>query len=154
MTIIANKSIITKIKYKNKLTYIEPVNLYGCNFDENVFIGPFVEIQKKVKIGKNTRISSHTFICENVRIGKNCFIAHGVMFTNDLFTIKRKKNKKGSNWLKTNIGDNVKIGSNTTILPVNICSNVIIGAGSLVTKDITKPGIYYGSPATFKKKII
>ena len=76
------------------------------------------------------------------------------MFTNDLFTIKRKKNKKGSNWLKTNIGDNVKIGSNTTILPVNICSNVIIGAGSLVTKDITKPGIYYGSPATFKKKII
>ena len=154
MTIIANKSIITKIKYKNKLTYIEPVNLYGCNFDENVFIGPFVEIQKKVKIGKNTRISSHTFICENVRIGKNCFSAHGVMFTNDLFTIKRKKNKKGSNWLKTNIGDNVKIGSNTTILPVNICSNVIIGAGSLVTKDITKPGIYYGSPATFKKKII
>ena len=76
------------------------------------------------------------------------------MFTNDLFTIKRKKKiKKGSNWLKTNIGDNVKIGSNTTILPVNICSNVIIGAGSLVTKDITKPGIY-GSPATFKKKII
>ena len=80
-----NKSLskIVNIKYKKKLSVIEPVNLYGCKFKENVFIGPFVEIQKNTVIGKNTRISSHSFVCEKVTIGNNCFIGHGVMFTND-----------------------------------------------------------------------
>ncbi len=147
------KSKITKIKYKKSLTIIEPVNIYGCDFGEDVFIGPFVEIQKNTKIGKKTRISSHSFICEKVNIGNNCFIGHGVMFTNDLFTKKKIKNKKGSNWLPTKIGDNVKIGSGSTILPVNICKDTIIGAGSVVTKDIFKSGIYFGNPAKFIRKI-
>ena len=75
------------------------------------------------------------------------------MFTNDKFTKKKIKNKKGSNWLSTKIGNNVKIGSGSTILPVKICNNTIIGAGSVVTKNINKSGIYAGNPARFMKKI-
>ncbi len=152
---IIKKSIkVVNIKYKKNLTIINPVNIYNCEFDENVFVGPFVEIQADVKIGKNTRISSHSFLCEKVKIGKNCFIGHGVMFTNDLFTKKKYKSKKKSSWLETKVGDNVKIGSGSTILPVKICKNVIIGAGSVVTKNISQPGIYAGNPARFKRKIL
>lgn len=150
--IVKKKIKIININFKKRLTYIEPVNLYGCSFENDVFIGPFVEIQKNVKIGKNTRISSHSFICEKVSIGNNCFIGHGVMFTNDLFTGEKSK-KKGGNWLPTMVGNNVKVGSGSTILPVKICDDVIIGAGSVITKDIKKPGIYIGNPAKFKRKI-
>lgn len=118
-------------------------NLYGCEIEENCFIGPFVEIQSNVKIGKNTRISSHSFICSSVKIGENCFIAHGVMFTNDKFTESREE------WVErtTIIGNNVRIGSNATILPVKIGNNVIIGAGAVVTKDIPDNTIVKGNPA-------
>lgn len=118
-------------------------NLYGCEIGEDCFIGPFVEIQKGVKIGKGTRISSHTFICEGVEIGENCFIAHGVMFTNDKYTEGRE------DWLlrKTYIGNNVRIGSNATILPVHIDDGCIIGAGSVVTKNFPSGSIIYGVPA-------
>ena len=122
---------------------IQPVNLYGCTLEENVFVGPFTEIQSDVLIGKNTRIQSHTFICTNVKIGENCFIGHGVMFTNDKFT-NRQLSK---NFLPTRLGNKVYIGSNSTILPVEICDDVVIGAGSVVTKDITKAGTYAGNPA-------
>lgn len=128
------------------VTIIEPSNLYECILEDNVFIGPFCEIQKGVKIGKNTRIQSHTFICELVTIGKNCFIGHGVMFVNDLFK-EGKPTKDSTLWKETIIEDNVSIGSNATILPVKICSNVVIGAGSVVTKDIIESGIYAGNPA-------
>jgi acetyltransferase-like isoleucine patch superfamily enzyme len=142
---ILNSQIRNIVCGKN-VTIIEPSNLYDCILEDNVFIGPFCEIQKGVKIGKNTRIQSHTFICELVTIGKNCFIGHGVMFVNDLF----KEGKPAGNpklWKETIIGDNVSIGSNATILPIKICSNVVIGAGSVVTKDITESGIYAGNPA-------
>lgn len=122
----------------------EPVNLYGCTIDENVFIGPFVEIQKDVYVGKNTRVQSHSFICSKTTIGSNCFIGHGVMFVNDKFTDK-KLNPDGL--LETVIGNNVLIGSNATILPVKICDNVVIGAGSVVTKSILISGVYAGNPA-------
>jgi len=134
------------IKVGKNVVIVNPSNLYECFLDDNVFVGPFCEIQKGVKIGKNTRIQSHTFICELVTIGKNCFIGHGVMFVNDLFS-EGGPSGDSSKWKETIIKDNVSIGSNATILPVRICENVVIGAGSVVTKDITKSGIYAGNPA-------
>lgn len=122
---------------------IEPVNLYGCTLHEDVFVGPFVEIQSDVTIGARTRIQSHSFICSNVSIGTDCFIGHGVMFTNDKF-VNRKLSK---DFLPTNIGNKVYIGSNATILPVRICDDVVIGAGAVVTRDITQSGTYVGNPA-------
>jgi len=141
------------VSFGNNVTVIEPVNLYGCNLEDDVFIGPFVEIQKSVKIGARTKIQSHTFICELVTVGTDCFIGHGVMFVNDLFT---KGGPAGGNtelWKKTTVGNKVSIGSNATILPVEICDNVVIGASSVVTKNITQPGVYVGNPAKFLKEI-
>ena len=128
-------------------TVVEPVNIYGCKIDEYSFIGPFVEIQKNVAIGKRTRIQSHTFICELVTIGNDCFIGHGVMFINDKFSNGGPAGGNSDLWEKTLIGDNVSIGSNATILPVQITDNVVIGAGAVVTKDITEAGVYVGNPA-------
>ena len=122
---------------------IQPVNIYGCTLHDEVFVGPFVEIQNDVIVRNRTRIQSHTFICSNVSIGEDCFIGHGVMFTNDKFA-NRKLSK---NFLSTVIGNKVYVGSNSTILPVSICDDVVIGAGSVVTKDITKSGTYAGNPA-------
>ena len=113
----------------------------------NCFIGPFVEIQKGVTIGPNTRIQSHSFICELVSIGEHCFISHGVMFINDKFSIGKPADRNRSLWEKTEIGDHVSIGTNSTILPVKICNNVVIGAGSVVTRNIEEPGIFAGNPA-------
>ncbi len=126
---------------------VKPVNLYGCNIDDNCFIGPFVEIQKRVNIGENTKVQSHTFICELVDIGHHCFIGHGVMFINDLFENGGPAQGDQSKWKSTQIGNHVSIGSNATILPVNICDNVVIGAGAVVTKNITESGVYAGNPA-------
>ena len=131
---------------------VEPVNLYGCNLDEGVFVGPFCEIQSDVSIGKNTRIQSHSFICSRVTIGMDCFIGHGVMFVNDLLRTGPARGNT-SKWLSTSIGNGVSIGSNATILPVTICDGVIVGAGAVVTKDILQPGIYVGNPAHFLRGI-
>ena len=128
---------------------VEPVNLYGCTIGANCFIGPFVEIQKSVTIGDGTRVQSHTFICELVTIGTHCFIGHGVMFINDLFSSGGPAGGDKTKWKTTIIGNHVSIGSNATILPVTITDNVVIGAGSVVTKDLLKPGIYAGNPARF-----
>lgn len=141
------KSQILRIKKKKNLKIVKPVNIYGAEFGNNCFVGPFCEIQKNVKIGDNTKIQSHSFICELVDIGKNCFIGHGVMFINDKFKNGKPAQGNKSNWQNTKIASNVYIGSNSTILPVKICSNVVIGAGSVVTKDISKPGNYAGNPA-------
>ncbi len=141
------KSQIVKIKPGKNLKILNPVNIYGASFGDNCFVGPFTEIQKNVKIGNNTKIQSHSFICELVCIGNNCFIGHGVVFINDKFEDLKPANGNKKKWLKTKINSNVYIGSNSTILPVSICSNVVIGAGSVVTKNITKPGKYAGNPA-------
>ncbi len=97
--------------------------------------------------GSKTRIQSHAFICELVSIGNNCFISHGAMFINDLFAEGGPAGGKKELWRSTKIGNHVSIGTNATILPVSICDRVVVGAGSVVTKDITEPGIYAGNPA-------
>jgi acetyltransferase-like isoleucine patch superfamily enzyme len=147
-----NKTNVLTVGIKNVVfgedcKVIEPVNLYGCSIGKSVFIGPFVEIQKDVVIGNNCKIQSHTFICELVSIGNDCFIGHGVMFVNDLFQNGGPARGNKDLWKETKIGSNVSIGSNATILPVSICNNVVIGAGSVVTKNIAEPGIYAGNPA-------
>ena len=144
---------IVNVNFGDGVTVVSPVNLYGCAIGSNVFVGPFVEIQKNVNIGERTKIQSHSFICELVDIGKDCFIGHGVMFINDTFAKGGPAKGDKSLWKQTNIGDNVSIGSNATILPVAVCSNVVIGAGSVVTRDIISPGIYVGNPAKLIKKL-
>ena len=140
---------IINLKKGKNCKIVEPVNIYGATLGNSVFIGPFVEIQKNVFIDDNTRIQSHSFLCEKVKIGKNCFIGHGTMFINDDF----KNDKINKVFKQTNISNNVLIGSNSTILPVKICSKVIIGAGSVVTKNIIKSGVYAGNPAKFIRKL-
>ena len=148
------KSIsIKNVDFGSNVTIIEPVNLYGCSIGDDSFVGPFVEIQKNTTIGKNTKIQSHSFICELVSIGDECFIGHGVMFINDLFSEGKPANGNKDFWKNTKIGNNVSIGSNATILPVKICDHVVIGAGAVVTKNITESGVYVGNPAKKMKEV-
>ena len=141
------QSGIVDVEFGENVTVIEPVNLYGCAIGEGCFIGPFVEIQRDVKIGRFCRIQSHAFICELVEIGEHCFISHGAMFINDLFATGGPAAGKKELWRSTRIGSHVSIGTNATVLPVTICDHVVVGAGAVVTKDITEPGIYAGNPA-------
>jgi acetyltransferase-like isoleucine patch superfamily enzyme len=150
-TIYQNK--IVNVEFGVNVKIVEPVNMYGCTIGDNCFIGPFVEVQKNVWIGNNTKIQSHSFICELVTIGNNCFVGHGVMFINDLFKDGGPAGGDASKWKKTKIGNNVSLGSNATILPVEICDNVVIGAGAVVTKNITEAGTYVGNPAKLLKSI-
>lgn len=140
-------SQIKDVHFGKNVKVIEPVNMYGCTIGEGCFVGPFVEIQKQVFIGNQTKIQSHSFICELVTIGDYCFIGHGVMFINDLFEDGAPARGDVSKWKSTIIGNHVSIGSNATILPVSICDGCVIGAGSVVTRNIEKKGIYAGNPA-------
>jgi len=145
-----NAAIVNVIWGKN-VKVVLPVNLYGCTICDNCFVGPFVEIQKGVTIGKNTSIQSHSFICELVTIGADCFIGHSVVFINDTFSTGKPSGGNKNNWKQTKVGNNVYIGSNATILPVSICDNVVIGAGAVITKDIIISGKYAGNPAKLIK---
>ena len=137
---------IRDVKCGEGVTIIEPSNLYECHLASDVFIGPFVEIQKGVTVGARTKVLSHTFICELVSIGEDCFIGHGVMFINDAFSDGGPAYGDVSKWRATKIGNHVSLGSNATVMPVEICDGVVIGAGSVVTKDIDAPGVYAGNP--------
>ncbi|MBR1092408.1 N-acetyltransferase [Bradyrhizobium manausense] len=126
---------------------VEPCNLYGCTIGDGCFIGPFTEIQKDVVVGARTRVQSHSFVCELVSIGEDCFIGHGVMFINDTFAGGGPARGRKELWRETRIGNRVSIGSNATIMPVTIVDDVVIGAGSVVTRDIAVAGTYAGNPA-------
>ncbi len=138
---------IVDVDFGNNVVVVMPANLYGCRLGDRAFVGPFVEIQRGVRIGNGTRIQSHSFVCELVTIGDDCVVAHGVMFINDTYATGRPAGGDRARWKATRIGDRVYIGSNATILPVTICSDVVIGAGAVVTRDILTPGTYVGNPA-------
>ena len=141
------QSGIVDVEFGDDVTVVEPANLYGCTLGNDVFVGPFVEIQKGVCIGARTRVQSHAFICELVSIGEDCFISHGAKFINDTFSTGGPARGDKTQWKETTIGDRVSIGTNATIMPVSICDDVVIGAGAVVTKDIPDPGTYVGNPA-------
>ena len=138
---------IVNVAFGERVKVVQPANIYGCSIGDDCFIGPFVEIQKDVRIGNRCKVQSHAFICELVDIGDDCFVGHGVMFVNDLFQTGGPARGDKSLWKATRIGNRVSLGSNATILPVSICDDVVIGAGSVVTKNISEPGVYAGNPA-------
>ena len=137
---------IVDVIFGDNVRIMQPVNLYGCTIGDDCFIGPFVEIQRDVVIGKRCRIQSHAFICELVAVGDDCFVSHGAMFINDPFTTGGPGGKREL-WRATRLGNHVSVGTNATLMPVNVCDHVVIGAGAVVTTDIMKPGIYAGNPA-------
>jgi acetyltransferase-like isoleucine patch superfamily enzyme len=138
---------IVDVTFGSGVTVVEPVNLYGCSIADDCFIGPFVEIQRGAVIGNRCRVQSHAFVCELVMVGDDCFISHGAMFINDLFSAGGPAKGRRDLWRSTRIGNHVSIGTNVTVLPVTICDWVVVGAGAVVTKDISAPGIYVGNPA-------
>jgi acetyltransferase-like isoleucine patch superfamily enzyme len=147
------KAGIQEVQFGKNVKIVEPVNLYGCTIADDCFIGPFTEIQKGAVIGSRTRIQSHSFICDLVSIGEDCFIGHGVVFINDLFQEGSPAAGDRAKYKATKIGNHVSIGSNATILPVNIADHTVIGAGAVVTKDISEAGIYAGNPAKLIRKL-
>jgi UDP-2-acetamido-3-amino-2,3-dideoxy-glucuronate N-acetyltransferase len=135
------------------------INLYGCEIGENTKIGAFVEIQKKATVGKNCKISSHTFICEGVTIEDDAFIGHNVAFINDTYpraTAAEGQLKTDADWKveRTLVKKGASIGSGSTILAnVVIGENAIVGAGSVVTKDVPANAIVAGNPARILRYI-
>lgn len=140
-----------QIGVKTKIYHF--VNLYGCSIGNNCTVGSFVEIQNHVKIGDNVKISSHTFVCEGVTIEDNVFLGHHVVFTNDKYpraTNKNGKKKEVGEWTMARVlvKKGASIGSNATILPgITIGENAMIGAGSVVTKDVLANQTVVGNPA-------
>jgi acetyltransferase-like isoleucine patch superfamily enzyme len=143
---------IVDVEFGANVKVVQPANLYGCRIGDDTFVGPFTEIQKSVSIGRRCRIQSHTFVCELVEIGDDCFVGHGVMFVNDLFEGGGPARGDRTRWRATRIGNGVSIGSNATILPVTIADGCVIGAGAVVTRDLTRPGVYAGNPARLLRK--
>jgi len=159
VTINSDKQSLNNVSLGKGTKIFNFVNAYGCSIDDNSKIGAFVEIQKGASIGKNCKISSHTFICEGVHIEDNVFVGHGVMFTNDLFP--KATNADGSpqteaDWkvIKTLVKKGASIGSNATILcGITIGENALVGAGSVVTKDVLPNTVVAGVPAKIIKTL-
>lgn len=145
-------SSIRDVEFGENVKVVVPANIYECSIGEGSFIGPFVEIQRGVTIGRFCKVQSHSFICELVTVGDYTVIAHGVCFVNDLFRDGGPAGGDKAKWLPTTVGNHVSIGSNATILPVRICDYAVIGAGAVVTKDITIAGVYAGNPARLIRK--
>lgn len=156
-----NRQCLKDVKVGKEVKLYNFVNAYNCTILDGSRIGSFVEIQKNSEIGRNCKISSHTFICEGVTIGDNCFIGHGVVFINDNYP--RAVNEEGepesdADWaerfVRTVVEDYVSIGSNATILGnITIGRGAVIGAGSVVTKDVPPHEIWVGNPARRLREI-
>jgi acetyltransferase-like isoleucine patch superfamily enzyme len=153
------KKVADSVKLGKNVYLSDFINLYGCTIGDNTKIGPFVEIQKNAFIGSQCKIQSHTFICEGVTIEDEVFIGHGVMFTNDIFPRATSQNgqlQTEADWqvIPTLVKKGASIGSNATILcGITIDTNSIIGAGSVVTKDIPDNVIAAGNPAKIIRKL-
>lgn len=160
ITIHNDRQSLTDVQIGEGVVFYNFINAYGCVIDDGTRIGSFVEIQKGVKIGKNCKISSHSFICEGVHIEDNVFIGHNVTFINDRYP--RATNPDGSiqtsaDWAMevTIIKQGASIGSSVTILcGLTIGESAIIGAGSVVTKDVPANTIVAGNPAEFIRRVI
>ena len=142
---------IQDVIFGDRVKIVEPCNLYGCALGDDVFVGPFVEIQSELLLAHVRKFNLILCLLFS-SIGEDCFIGHGVMFVNDTFSGGGPAGGDETKWKATSIGSNVSIGSNATILPVHVCDRAIIGAGAVVTKDIFKPGVYAGNPAVMIKK--
>lgn len=153
LNIDSDRQHLVNVQVGEGVRIFDFVNAYGCSIDSGSKVGSFVEIQKGASIGKHCKISSHTFICEGVRIGNGVFVGHNVSFINDLYP--RAVNPDGSlqteaDWsvVETVVGDRVSIGTSATILGgVHIGDGAMIGAGSVVTKDVPPRAVVAGNPA-------
>lgn len=144
---------IREVEFGEHVVVYRPVNLYGCKIGDGSVIGPFVEIQRGAVIGRRCRIQSHAFVCDCVTIGDDCFVSHGAMFINDTFASGGPAYRDRSLWRPTVIESGVSIGTHATILPVRICAGSVIGAGSVVTRDISIRGVYAGVPARLIRRL-
>jgi acetyltransferase-like isoleucine patch superfamily enzyme len=159
VTVQTDKKTLNQVTLGDEVIFYDFVNAYHCSIDSGTKIGAFVEIQKGATIGKNCKISSHTFICEGVHIEDNCFIGHGVMFTNDLFPRATRpdgtpQTEEDWNLVETFVKKGASIGSNATIIcGVTIGENALVGAGSVVTKDVAPYTVVAGNPAKLTKNI-
>ena len=153
------RKIAPDVKLGEGVKIFDFVNLYGCEIGDNTKIGTFVEVQKGAKIGKNCKISSHTFICEGVTIEDDVFIGHNVTFINDMYpraTVEGGGLQTEADWacIPTLIKKGASIGSSTTLLAgITVGEKAIVGAGSVVTKDVPAGTIVAGNPARILRKV-
>lgn len=152
-------SVAADVKLGVNVKLSKFVNLYGCEIGDETKVGPFVEIQKNARIGKRCKVSSHSFICEGVDIEDNVFIGHGVTFTNDTYPRSTNSDgtlQTGSDWevRPTVVRKGASIGSGSTLLcNLSVGENAIVGAGSVVTKDVPPNTIVAGNPARVLRSI-
>ena len=156
---MSNKKIASNVVLGENVILNDFINLYGCKIDDNTKIGPFVEIQKNAFIGKRCKISSHTFICEGVTIEDDVFVGHGVMFINDKYPMAISESgelQTDDDWevIPIVVKQGASIGSNATLLcGITVGSGAIIGAGSVVTRDVPDKTVVAGNPARVIRKI-